>query len=120
MSSLRAAAIVAMFVPRRDAIRVRSRAIFDVARMALDGLDGGPPHQLGTLLGDVSAAHHGVGLVVARGQPGPRTSVGGIGEPVHVTDLGDEHRAQEGPDAGQLLDRRVAGVVRRARRRPDW
>ena len=78
--------------------------------MALDGFDGGPPHQLGTLFGDVPAAHHGVGLVVARGQPGPRTQPGGIGETMHVSDLGDEHRAQDGAHTGQLLDRLLAGV----------
>jgi hypothetical protein len=31
VSSLRAAAILAMFLPRRDSIRVRWREIFDVA-----------------------------------------------------------------------------------------
>src|SRR6476469_6531683 len=29
---------------------------------------------------------------------------------MHVTDLGDEHRAQDGAHTGQLLDRLVAGV----------
>jgi hypothetical protein len=30
---------------------------------------------------------------------------------VHIPDLGDEHRRQHGPDAGDLLDRGVAGIV---------
>ena len=107
---MRAAAIWAMFVPRRDWIRVRSSAIFDVARWRWMASTAAHRTSLGTLCGDVSAAHHGVGPVVARGQPGPRTQPGGTGEPMHVTDLGDEHRAQEGAHTGQLLDPLVAGV----------
>ncbi len=30
---------------------------------------------------------------------------------MHVPDLGDEHRRQHGPDAGDLLDRGVAGIM---------
>ena len=29
---------------------------------------------------------------------------------MHLTDLGDDHRAQDGAHPGQLVDRRVAGV----------
>jgi hypothetical protein len=36
--------------------------------------------------------------------------VGGVGEAVHVTDLGDEHRRQRRSDAGHLLDRLIAAV----------
>jgi hypothetical protein len=53
---------------------------------------------------------------------------------MYIPDLGDEHRRQHGPDAGDLLDRGVAGIMgqstlptrgptfvvsRRARRRDD-
>lgn len=44
-------------------------------------------------------------------QAGPRAQVSGIGEPVHIPDLGDEHRGQRGPDAGQRLDRRIPAVA---------
>ena len=36
--------------------------------------------------------------------------MGGVGEAVHVTDLGDEHRRQRRSDAGQVLDRWIAAV----------
>ena len=35
--------------------------------------------------------------------------MGGVGEAVHVTDLGDEHRRQRS-NPGQLLDRLIAAV----------
>ena len=35
----------------------------------------------------------------------------GVGESVHVPDLGDEDRSQGGSDAGQFLDDRVAAVT---------
>ena len=34
----------------------------------------------------------------------------GVGEPVDVTDLSDEHRAQDSAHAGDLLDRLIARV----------
>jgi hypothetical protein len=61
-------------------------------------------------LGDPAAVHGGVGLVVARGQPGPRGELGGPGEATDVADLGDEHRGQHRPDPRDLLDRHVPGV----------
>ena len=69
-------------------------------RVALHRLDGRPADRFGALFGDVPAVHDGVGLAVARGQPGPRAQVRGVGEAVHVTDLGDEHRRQRRADAG--------------------
>ena len=47
---------------------------------------------------------------MTRGQPGPRAQVGGSGEAVHVTDLGDEYRGQRRSDAWHLLDRVIAAV----------
>ncbi|MDV7090751.1 hypothetical protein HJ581_0040950 [Rhodococcus opacus] len=35
----------------------------------------------------------------------------GVGEPVRVSDLGDEYRGEGGTDAGQLLDGRVTAVT---------
>jgi hypothetical protein len=61
-------------------------------------------------LGDPSAVHGGVGLVVFRGQPGPRRQLRRPVEPADVADLGDEHRGQHRPDPGKGLDRDVAGV----------
>jgi hypothetical protein len=46
----------------------------------LGGLDCGPADQGGTLFGDRAAVHGGVGLAVARGQPGPGAEVSGAGE----------------------------------------
>ena len=40
-------------------------------RVALHRLDRRPADRFGALFGDVSAVHDGVGLAVARGQPGP-------------------------------------------------
>src|SRR5215218_6577153 len=37
--------------------------------------------------------------------------MGGTVEAMDVTDLGDEHRAEHGPDAAQRLDRVVAGMT---------
>jgi hypothetical protein len=42
--------------------------------------DGRPPHQPGTLLGDVSAVHGGVGLVVSGSQPRPTRQLGSAAE----------------------------------------
>ncbi len=36
--------------------------------------------------------------------------MGGVGEAVHVPDLGDEHRRQRRSDDGHLLDRLVAAM----------
>ena len=66
----------------------------------LHRLDRGPADQPGALLGDPAAVHVGVGLVVLGGQPGPAGQLRGAGEPGDVTDLGDEHRAQDRPDPG--------------------
>jgi hypothetical protein len=52
----------------------------------------------------------GVGFVVLGRQPGPRRELGGLGEPGDIADLGDEHRAQDRPDPGQLLHRDIAGI----------
>ena len=48
--------------------------------------------------------------MVLRGQPGPRRQLCGSGEPVHVTDLGDEHRGQNRADPGDGLYGPVTGV----------
>ena len=93
---MRAAATLAMFLPRR---------------LALDGLHGRPPHEFGALLGDVPAADNRVGLAVLGGQSGPRTQVAGIGEAVHVPDFGDEYRTEDRADAGQLLNRLIAAIA---------
>ena len=36
--------------------------------------------------------------------------MGGVGEAVYVTDLGDEHRRQRRSDTGHVLDGVIAGV----------
>ena len=61
----------------------------------LDCFYRGPADQPAALLGDPAPVHGGVGLVVLRRQPRPRRQLGGSIEPVHVTDLGDEHRPQD-------------------------
>jgi hypothetical protein len=43
-------------------------------------------------------------------QPGPAPQLRGGTEPADVADLGEEHRRQDRPDAGQLLQRDVAGI----------
>ena len=65
-----------------------------VAAQLLGGFDRRPADQLGALLGDRSAPHGGVGLAVAGREPAPRRQMGGRGEAVHVTDLGDEDRRE--------------------------
>jgi hypothetical protein len=76
----------------------------------LHRLHRGPADQPGALLGDPAAVHVGVGLVVARGQPGPAGQLLRAGEAVHVTDLGGEHGSQRRADAGDGQDRGVSGV----------
>ena len=61
-------------------------------------------------LGDRAAVHGGVGLVVFRGQPGPRGQLLGLAEAGDVADLGDEHGRQDRPDPGDELDGLVPGV----------
>jgi hypothetical protein len=61
-------------------------------------------------LGDPTAVHGGVGLVVFRGQPGPGGQLLGSVEAGDVADLGDEHRGQDRPDPRDLLDGLVAGI----------
>src|SRR5829696_3672757 len=85
-----------------------------VAHRAGDGFHGGPAQQAGSLLGDVAALDVGVGLAVARGEPGPRAQMAGAVEPMDVSDLGNEHGAEHGADAAQRLDRVVAGVAAQA------
>ena len=76
----------------------------------LHRLDRRPADQFGALFGDMPAVHDGVGLAVAWGQPGPGAQLGGPGEAVHVTDLGDEHRRQHRSDTGYLLDGLIAAI----------
>jgi hypothetical protein len=59
----------------------------------------------------VAALGVGVGLAQTRCQPRPRAQPSRVVEPTHVTDLGDEHRAQHRPDPAQRLDRLVAGMA---------
>src|SRR6478752_2338596 len=44
-------------------------------------------------------------------ESGPTGQLGGAREAVHVADLGHEYRRQHRPDAGDLLDRGVAGIM---------
>lgn len=70
--------------------------------VAADGLDGGPAHQPGALLGDQPSPHRGVGLVMSRGQkPGPAAQLASGGEAPHVADLGTKDGAEHRPDPGQ-------------------
>ena len=66
----------------------------------LNGLDRSPADQGRALLGDPATVHVGVGLVMGRGQPGPRRQLPGAGEPTDVADLRDEHRPSSGPIPG--------------------
>ena len=77
----------------------------------LHGLDRGPADQPGTLLGDPPAVHVLVGLVVLGRQPGPAGQLLGPREPVHVTDLGHEHRPQDRADTGDGLHRDEPGIA---------
>ena len=74
------------------------------APLAGHRLDGGPAHESGSLLGDVSTTDLLVGLVVGGGEPGPAAQVPGGGEPPDVADLGHEDRSQHRTDAGDGLD----------------
>ena len=94
--------------PRADPIAALPEA--GVRGHALHGLDRGPAHQPGTLLGDPATMDGGVGLMVFRGQPGPRRQLLRRAETGDVADLGDEHRPEQRPDTGDLLDRGVAGI----------
>src|SRR5215213_4422635 len=68
--------------------------------VTLHRFDRCPADQLRALFGDMPAMYDGVGLAVAWGQSGPAAQLGGPGESVHVTDLGDEYRRQRRSDAG--------------------
>src|SRR3954467_1057537 len=77
----------------------------------------GPPWETETAaaaatshLGDPAAVHGGVGLVMARSQPGPRGQLPRAREAGDVADLGDEHRPEQRPDHRDLLDRAIAGI----------
>ena len=87
---------------------------------AFDRLHRGPPDQPGTLLGDPPPAHVRVGLVVLGSQPGPARQLGSAAEPGHLADLGEEHRTQDRPDAGDLLDRDIARVGAQPVIEPGW
>ena len=52
-----------------------------------------------------------VGLVVFGCQPGPAGQLLGPREPVHITDLGDEHRPQDRADPGDGLHRYESGIA---------
>jgi hypothetical protein len=49
---------------------------------------------------------------MGRGQPGPGGQLFGAAEAGDIADLGDEHRREDRPDPGNLLDREVAGSAR--------
>jgi hypothetical protein len=59
----------------------------------------------------VAAVAVGVGLAQTRRQPGPRAQPPRVVEATDVTDLGDEHRRQDGTDPAQRLHRLVAGMT---------
>ena len=67
----------------------------------LDRLHQRPPHERGSLLGDVPAADLDIGLPVPGGQPGPRAQPGWVREPGNVADLGHQHRREYRADARQ-------------------
>ena len=93
----------------------------DVAALRQDfhRFDRCPPHQTRALFGDPAAVHRGAGFVVRRRQPGPTGQLRRSSEAVHVPDLGDEQRRRHRPDAGDLLDRAVAGVIGQPALAPD-
>ena len=55
-----------------------------------DGLDGRPPHEGASVLGDVTLVLGEIGLPVAGREPSPRTELLGAREARDVTDLGHE------------------------------
>jgi hypothetical protein len=59
----------------------------------------------------VAASGVRVGLAQPGCQPGPRAQPARVVEATHVTDLGDEHRAQHRADAAQRLHGLVAGMA---------
>ena len=87
---------------------------------ALDGFDRGPTHQPATLLGDRSAMHRGIGLMVLGSQPGPTGQLRCPTEAMHITDLGDEHRGQDRPPPRRSPGWRCNPGVRAAGHRPGW
>jgi len=80
-------------------------------RSVLDGFDRGPADQSGSLLGDPASMHGLVRLRVLRSQAGPRGQLLHTREPVHIADLGHEHRPEDRPDPGNGLHRGVAGII---------
>ena len=107
---MRAAATLAMPVPRRSAMRCRSTWILDVRGLG-DGFDRGPADQPRALLGDRAAPHDGVGLVMLGCQPGPRTQLARPREAGDVTDLRHEQRREDPPDPVDGLDRPIARMA---------
>lgn len=82
------------------AMRTKSWRKFDVAEGMDRGLDHDPTQPPRTLLGDVAAA----GVVRARvffgSQTGPGAQLVGRRESFDVTDLAQDRRRDDGPDAG--------------------
>ena len=68
----------------------------------LDGFDRGPADQSGSLLGDPASMHGLVRLIVLGSQAGPRGQLLRPREPVHIADLGHEHRPEDRPTPGMV------------------
>ena len=108
--SLRAIAVVAIFLPRRRAIACVGGGVVGVPPGGLRGLAQDPSQPRRALLGDVAVPDGAVRAADGRGEPGPGGQLARRAEPGDVTDLGEDDQRGEVPDAGQLrqdLDPRV-------------
>jgi hypothetical protein len=63
------------------------------------------------LLGDLAAPDFGVGLAMPGREPRPGGELFGTREAGDVTDLSDEHRGQDRPDARDRLNGPIAPVA---------
>ena len=100
-----------MLRPRRSATRSRSLAEPMLLADALHGLDRRLTHQPWPLLGDVPPVDGGVGLAMARGQPGPASSPAGRADAGDVADLGNEHRGKHRTNSRDGLAAPVVGQL---------
>ena len=111
VSSRRATATLAILLPRRRAMRLKSSRSWG-SRSARDGgLDHHPAQPARTLLGDVAAAHRlGAGVPI-RGQPGPRAEVVGRTETGDIPNLGHDGGGDGHPDARDRHQALDSGVL---------